>query len=856
MTRTAWLILALASLLWASVARAADVGLIASYDFDEDGDGAIALDTSGNEQHGRIHGARRVEAGRAFCLQLDGQDDYVDCGQSKSTRLRAITLQAWIRPAAVPAGEPGIIGFGGSFDQGYGLTLFENACSYFYAAGGANNCLAAITPEQWQHLAATFDGAQMHLYINGRLRASRKLPSRVSVPHLGNLLIGRNGHFHFKGLIDNVRMHDRALPSAAIRVAYEAELDQVVRPVTLPPLVEPRMIHRGAFSVMAGDGAIEIDVGTEVYRIASQFSFPGHQVKHQRKVDVRGGRIEVEDELTNGAEEPVGIVMTHTISGKQIFREMLLAGGDAPVVASVAENPSLFLAQRHSGIGIVAEDSLSRLQFEANAANDRAAFGVKHFALAGGATHRFRWAVYPLAEDDGYFDFANAVRRDWNSNYTIHGPFDWLEVDHPRTIELLNDPAKLRSHLARRPLGIVALLPFLSYHAGAPLTREAYREMMQSARRKLKEAAPHIRCLGSIENNIVSYERSKLSRPDILDSVSRNSGFYPLPLSAAQTTMLRAELPWKDSLIIGRDGLAMVEDCMPTTFVHPMVYAAPGNYHSAYLMDQAKFLVEEVGLDGVYIDHFNMAFEPQQRYDFSKWDGTTVDIDPATGQIAARYTDAALVGIRPREALCRFVLSAGKAMVANTPNVASEMQSLAVMHLAEVGSQLDARSLQAGVEPPLVPHLAKLQLGSPIAIGVPSSNRSQPHVQDAEEVMKVVIAYLRHGLLYYHNQTTVPEAGEGSGQYGPINHMFPITPVALHKGWIEGKERTVACVSTDLKLAGAAPPTILLFDLSGRPGTHAMQPVKADDGWMVSLKVRDWAQIAVVVNPNYQGSEP
>jgi hypothetical protein len=180
------------------------------------------------------------------------------------------------------------------------------------------------------------------------------------------------------------------------------------------------------------------------------------------------------------------------------------------------------------------------------------------------------------------------------------------------------------------------LLPYHAYFSGAPLSREQYKVLMQKANKALKEVDPEILCLGSVENNIVAYERAKLSHGKLLDDVCRGTGTYPLPLSEAQTAMLLSELPWRDSLVLNIHGRAMIEDVRPTEFVHPMVYSAPGNYHAKYEMDQAKFLIQEVGLDGVYMDHFNMAFENQQRYDYSRWDGVTVDIDPGRYQAPRR----------------------------------------------------------------------------------------------------------------------------------------------------------------------------------------------------------------------------
>jgi len=279
-----------------------------------------------------------------------------------------------------------------------------------------------------------------------------------------------------------------------------------------------------------------------------------------------------------------------------------------------------------------------------------------------------------------------------------------------------------------------------------------------------------------------------------------------------------------------------------------MVYSAPGNYHTRYLADQVRFLMEDVGMDGVYMDHFNMAFEDTQRYDYSGWDGVTVDIAPDTGQIARKYTDAALVGIGPRKQLCDYIFSNGGVFVVNTHNVANETQAMPIMHFEEVGSNADPASLAPGEEPPLVAYMGRLHLDSPIGLGIPSSNKLRPDLQDAEEVMKTVITYLRHGLLYYHNQTTIPETGPGSGEYGPINRMFPITPAELHKGWVIGVERIVTTVSIDTLWEHDGVPEVHVYDITGREvdASGRCSFEKKGEKWHVKLELADWQEIAVV----------
>ncbi|KKK64265.1 hypothetical protein LCGC14_2985980, partial [marine sediment metagenome] len=134
---------------------------------------------------------------------------------------------------------------------------------------------------------------------------------------------------------------------------------------------------------------------------------------------------------------------------------------------------------------------------------------------------------------------------------------------------------------------------------------------------------------------------------------------------------------------------------------------------------------------------------------------------------------------------------------------------------------------------------------SPIALGLSDGKKG---LQDtAQRTIKGVIGYLRHGLLYYHYHIKpIPVTGPGSGKNGPINHMFPITPVSLNEGWIEGKERTITCISGDYNWKNEREPKILLFDLNGRQLDHQFKSVRTEDGWRVKIDLKDWAQIAVI----------
>jgi hypothetical protein len=313
------------------------------------------------------------------------------------------------------------------------------------------------------------------------------------------------------------------------------------------------------------------------------------------------------------------------------------------------------------------------------------------------------------------------------------------------------------------------------------------------------------------------------------------------------------ELPSRDHFVTGLDGRYIYELYYNGPQREPLiaiaVYAAPGNAQFAYWMDQAKFIMEDVGLDGIYIDQFNLAFmaDPPQRYSYDRWDGVTVDIDARTGRIVRRYTDGALVGARARKRLIEYVLSRNGTMVANTYAAAEEVQSFPVMRFTEAWPAFRALKFDDGQQPPLTRAMSKGHLGSPIGLGYEPHEDVYRNGQrtNANAIMKSVITYLRHGLLYYHFTTEVPETR--SSEYTLIYHMFPITPIALHVGWIEGKERIVTAVSGAYRREQSREPEVHRFDMTGKEIPADFSLSRSGGVWTVKANIKDWEEVAVVV---------
>ena len=198
----------------------AQSGLVAAYSFDE-GTGNSVKDSSSNSNSGSITNATWTASGRyGAALAFNGTNALVSVPSSSSLQLTgAMTLEAWIRPTTVSAQWRDVIYKG---NDNYFLEGTSNRSGR--PAAGASVWSAnlygtsALAVNTWTHLATTYDGATMKLYVNGTLVASGARSGALETS--GNpLQIGGDSIYgqYFAGSIDEVRVYNTALGEAQIR---------------------------------------------------------------------------------------------------------------------------------------------------------------------------------------------------------------------------------------------------------------------------------------------------------------------------------------------------------------------------------------------------------------------------------------------------------------------------------------------------------------------------------------------------------------------------------------------------------------------------------------------------------------
>jgi Protein of unknown function (DUF4038)/Concanavalin A-like lectin/glucanases superfamily/Putative collagen-binding domain of a collagenase len=198
-------------------------GLVAAYGFEEGG-GTTTADSSGNSLTGSLAGAAWVATGKfGKALSFNGSSSMVSIPDASVLDLTTgMTLSAWIKPTAL-SGWPCVI----MKERAGELTYAMYASSpggqpnVDYTHNGVEvNLLGSPGPAlgTWSYLAATFDGATLRLYVNAAQITSMATVSSIDAT-TGALRIGGNTVWteYFNGLIDEVRIYNRALTPAEIQ---------------------------------------------------------------------------------------------------------------------------------------------------------------------------------------------------------------------------------------------------------------------------------------------------------------------------------------------------------------------------------------------------------------------------------------------------------------------------------------------------------------------------------------------------------------------------------------------------------------------------------------------------------------
>ena len=195
-----------------------------------EGGGTQARDLSGNENHGTITGAQWRTERNGRVIRFDGIDDYIQIAHSASLNITApgLTLMGWVNRSnagtyvmliakRLTNSIPFQLFWGSSGDPSPHQIAFSMNTQTAFLKGTTQNLSG------WHHIAGTYDGANMRIYLDGTQDASQAQTGNINSDTVV-VSIGRDNAGTFSDHdYSNIRIYNRALTASEIKDIYTSE---------------------------------------------------------------------------------------------------------------------------------------------------------------------------------------------------------------------------------------------------------------------------------------------------------------------------------------------------------------------------------------------------------------------------------------------------------------------------------------------------------------------------------------------------------------------------------------------------------------------------------------------------------
>ncbi|MCK5801900.1 MAG: hypothetical protein KAI66_03670 [Lentisphaeria bacterium] len=614
------------------------------------------------------------------------------------------------------------------------------------------------------------------------------MPDEFEFSMAGLLKPGRN-EIVLRNLLKPNTPHSYPVVVSDVSLVVKAEVKPVTyRPAptgTLPVRVPKMSFPKTYFELAHTPGEIRFKLKDRPYTVESRFSSsPGKWIsdstalyEHERRVIEHNEWIEVHDTFTNRTDRDVPLLQTHSCNLGEQAKGLWMGGQKyATRIAAnkEANNPTIYAAGPHGGIGLVPLDDVFRIHCHLEAPESGAIrLADREFYLAAGKRHTVEWAIVPTVASD-FWGFINATRRLMDANFTLKYQFAFL-LDRVRPNSWSDK--RLRQFVQCKSLDIVCrgLLFDQKYngHYGAhglafetltPHFKTYFTDFRARLDRVLPDRklwmADYFHCYLDVmpENG----ERFKECRN--VDAAGRHRTY------GNKYDYLNCYVPTLD------------------------------NAWGKAIAHGIDLRLDTPGVDALYWDEFNAS---GSAYTYNMEDGFSADINPETLAIDRRKGSVHLLS---RD----WLVVQAKRIMARVPLVLNgppQSRTIAALHI------------QNFVETASIANCRRALLSSPIALG---DHLSEETAQDSYRNMVLALDW---GCLsnWYHDRI------EPTHQT-LAEHMFPFTPIELHSGYVIGEERIVTNRSGLFGWDDKSEMTIHVYDREGMPTDQTATKVMLRDG--------------------------
>lgn len=550
-------------------------------------------------------------------------------------------------------------------------------------------------------------------------------------------------------------------------------------------------------ALLAQDGEAEgVTVNIELwskqgFRMLAEF--PSFRLT--RTVHIESGLVEWIEEWTNTTDEIAGLPFRHRMFLRDEAARITLAGDtDSPGMPGSAVNPTVFVGsplQAGTGLGVTAENDWLRLLMGTRGTSDVTEIYSKSLGLPPRGSIRFELTITPITDGGGYWSFINSVRRRWGVNgTTMERPLFWAHfhglgrdaetrvreafadlgpvyVTVGEWMGLSADVRAVRSgNWPKLPAGAaptVGLAPDLDLAAFLTFKhREGWWDIVRQSAEMFRSVAPNVKIINMKHPAMEVVYLPEADRFPIAGEVIRTASGKPFHVAHYD----RAHLG------------SMVDKDWVVCYYSPR----PGTRYLQSILADCRRSMDDIGSDGIYSDEFSWAGRQRgySRYDYSRWDGYSVDLD-ADGAVTRLKSDNAFTSESCQLQMTHESLTRDKFFLGNGGAALRSVNSRPIFRFIEGGNGHGAMSDA---------HLATV----PLILGNFGDRTTR------EGVFASVRECLSVGTVY--SPIAVNHLLDGPDNF--VCKQYPLTVREIGPGWVVGEERLITSVARSFDWPGKA----------------------------------------------------
>lgn len=204
--------------------------LFAAWSFDKD-TAKDVTDVSGKGHNGVGKNTKIVDGKFGKAMEFDGATSQVEVPHADDLNVAMVTVEAWVKPSKYNALSAVAQKWGDISNRRQYLLCFVNDKVRFYMSGKGNTwpqaeSKTAVKTGEWTHIAGTYDGKTIRVYVNGKLDGEKSDAQTTEGLFASNIPVwiggyGPDAEFgdnrHFPGVIDEVRFWNGPLSEAEIQ---------------------------------------------------------------------------------------------------------------------------------------------------------------------------------------------------------------------------------------------------------------------------------------------------------------------------------------------------------------------------------------------------------------------------------------------------------------------------------------------------------------------------------------------------------------------------------------------------------------------------------------------------------------